>query len=154
MPPTVHKVLIHGRQIVEHSVLPPGCLGEEGPEARNKIYKYDRQFHARKDSRNHNLQDIFNRAMETSDPLISSISLRNRIQKRKLKKLNLSAEVLSLLRPPSTEPEVTPTTSATIEESTDNEEDFNEDDEDNDDMAETLPVFRDLDNFELDTDEI
>ena len=33
MPATVHKVLIHGRQIVENTVLPIGYFGEEGSEA-------------------------------------------------------------------------------------------------------------------------
>ena len=35
MPATVHKVLIHGRQIVESIVLPIGYFGEEGSEAEN-----------------------------------------------------------------------------------------------------------------------
>ena len=48
MPATVNKVLI---QIVENTVLPIGYFGEEGPEARHKVFKQDGQFHARKTSR-------------------------------------------------------------------------------------------------------
>lgn len=163
MPPTVHKVLIHGRQILEHSVLPPGCLAEEASEARNKIYKHDREFHARKDSRIHNLKDIFNRAMETSDPLISNANLRNRMEKQNLKQLKLPAEVLSLLcsLSASTEPETTPTTST--DEITNENEDFDEisdnngdsdDNDDNEDTDDALPIFRHLNNFDLDMEEI
>ena len=75
MPPTVHKVLVHGKQILEKCILPPGYFSEEAAESKNKCYKHNRQFHARKSSRKSNLEDIFNRAMETSVPFISNISL-------------------------------------------------------------------------------
>ena len=35
MPATVHKVLIHGRQIIENTVLPIGYFSEEGSEAED-----------------------------------------------------------------------------------------------------------------------
>ena len=37
MPATIHKVLIHAKQILENSVLPAGYFGEEASEARNKF---------------------------------------------------------------------------------------------------------------------
>ena len=75
MPATIHKVLIHAKQIIENSVLPAGYFGEEAFEARNKFYKRDREFYANKNSSINNLEDIFNIAMDTSDPVISSMSL-------------------------------------------------------------------------------
>ncbi|CAG9759703.1 unnamed protein product [Ceutorhynchus assimilis] len=98
MPATVHKVLVHGKAILDNSILPVGYFGEEGSEGRNKLYKQDRQFHARKTSRKHNLEDIFSRALDTSDPIISSINLEKRIGHQT--KLSYPAEVLSLLRAP------------------------------------------------------
>ena len=76
MPAMNHKVLIHAKQILENSVLLGGYFGEEASEARNKFYKRDREFHARKNSCINSLEDIFNRAMDTSDPVIFSISLQ------------------------------------------------------------------------------
>ena len=39
MPATIHKVLIHAKQILENFVLPSGYFGEEASEARNKFYR-------------------------------------------------------------------------------------------------------------------
>lgn len=72
MPSTVHKILM---QIISTSLLPVGMLGEEASEARNKDYKRYRKDHSRKHSRKTNLEDIFYRVMDTSDPIVSSISL-------------------------------------------------------------------------------
>lgn len=44
----IHKVLVHGSQLVRVSPLPLGVLSEEGGEAKNKDYRNDRQHHARK----------------------------------------------------------------------------------------------------------
>lgn len=96
MKPTVHKVLIHSRQIIENTVLPVGYFGEDAAESRHKIYKADRLHHARKSSRIKNIQDIFNRSMDTSDPLISSTYIKKRLQHRK--RLQLPKEVIDLLQ--------------------------------------------------------
>lgn len=101
MTATVHKVLLHSRQIIESTVLPVGCFGEDAAESRHKLYKADRLFHARKSSRINNLADIFNRALDTSDPFISSLSLGKRI--RHQKKLKLPLEVIDLLRSEETD---------------------------------------------------
>ncbi|XP_076656381.1 uncharacterized protein LOC143361026 [Halictus rubicundus] len=93
MTPTVHKILIHGKQILEQCILPPGYLGEDAAESKNKYYKYDMAHHARQNSRKNNLHDVFHRAMGTSDPFISTISLNNRRQKQYKNKL-LPSEVL------------------------------------------------------------
>ena len=98
MPATIHKVLIHAKQILENSVLPAGYFGEKAFEARNKFYKRDKEFHVRKNSRINNLEDIFNRAMNTSDPVISSISLQYRLKRRH--KLTLPSEIVAMMSPP------------------------------------------------------
>jgi hypothetical protein len=91
---TLHKLLMHGGQIISHSIVPLGMLSEEVTENANKNYKFNRMHHARLDSREHNILDVFNRSMDCSDPLISSISLEKRI-KRKTKEL--PQEVKNLL---------------------------------------------------------
>lgn len=78
MSATLHKILAHSSQIVQASIVPLGCAGESASEARNKFYKKDRIEHARKDSREHNISDVFNRAMDSSDPFLSSNCLKNR----------------------------------------------------------------------------
>lgn len=98
MPATIHKVLIHGGQIIQNSLLPVGMLGEEASEARNKNYKNFRLHHSRKSSRSANLEDLFCRALDSSDPIISSISQQTRLQSRA--KLPLPEEVRNLLDVP------------------------------------------------------
>ena len=73
-----HKILAHSAQILQASIDPLGCAGGNSSEARNKFYKKDRIEHARKDSREHNIADVFNRAMDSSDSLLSTIYLKNR----------------------------------------------------------------------------
>lgn len=51
MPPTVHKVLLHGAAIIKSFIIPIGHLSEEAVEARNKDIRYYREHHTRKFSR-------------------------------------------------------------------------------------------------------
>ena len=95
---TIQKLLIHAKQILENSVFPAGYFGKEASEARNKFYKRNREFHARNNSYINNLEDIFNRAMYISDPVISSISLQYRLKGRH--KLTLPLEVIAMLSLP------------------------------------------------------
>ncbi|XP_011872388.1 PREDICTED: uncharacterized protein LOC105564550 [Vollenhovia emeryi] len=95
MPPTVHKILMHSGQIIRNSAFPLGMLGEEASEARNKNYKNFREFHSRKHSRIANLTDMFNRALDSSDPVLSTMCLNSRIRKRK--QLSLPHAVRNLL---------------------------------------------------------
>ena len=98
MSATVHKKLVHGAQIIAASSFPLGCLGENASEARNKFYKKDRLSHARQNSRLNNLTDVFCRVMDSSDPLVSTIF----IKERQLQNIISSypAEIIKLLRPP------------------------------------------------------
>lgn len=65
----------------------------------NKLYRNDRKSHARKCSRLENLTDIFNRALDSSDPLLSSLILKER--ERKYKKKKFPIEVIELLADPN-----------------------------------------------------
>lgn len=73
MPATVHKVLIHGNDIIEAAVLPIGMLSEEAEEARNKDYRNYRLMFSRKCSRTATNTDVLHRLLASSDPYISSI---------------------------------------------------------------------------------
>lgn len=57
--------------------------GEEASEARNKDYKNFRLFNSRKISREANINDVFYRIMDTSDPIINAISLQSRLKNKK-----------------------------------------------------------------------
>ncbi|KAL4702325.1 hypothetical protein ACJJTC_006931 [Scirpophaga incertulas] len=49
MPSSVHKILIHGENIIKHfAILPIGQLAEDAQESRNKDYKKNRLEHSRK----------------------------------------------------------------------------------------------------------
>ena len=93
MPASVHKLLIHGKDIVENFSIPIGQLSEEASEARNKEFRKYREFHTRKTSRTACNEDLLNYLLLTSDPLISSIRKRARNVKRK----DIFPEALELL---------------------------------------------------------
>lgn len=103
MPTSVHKILLHGAIIIKEAILPIGQLSEEAQESRNKDLKSFREKHTRKISRTTGNQDLLNRLLITSDPLISSLR-----QCPPRKYSNIPSTVISLLEPPSlesTEPE-------------------------------------------------
>lgn len=121
MPASVHKILIHGSAIVNSALLPIGQLSEEAQESRNKDLKKYREMHTRKLSRVHGNQDLLNRFLISSDPLITS--LRKLPQK---KSSSLSSDVLALLKEPpikSEEPPKEPSASAASILETDTESD-------------------------------
>lgn len=45
---TVHKILVHGQEIIESNALPVGMLSEQAAESRNKFWRRDREHHFRK----------------------------------------------------------------------------------------------------------
>ena len=92
LPASVHKVLIHGWQIMQNSSLPVGMLSEEPQEARNKDYRYYREHHTRKDTREHTNEDLLKILLVSSDPVITSFC---RNSKKPLQKL--STDTLKLL---------------------------------------------------------
>lgn len=135
MPPTLHKYLIHGPEIISHALLPIGQLTEEAQEARNKDFKRYREYSSRKCSREKTNEDILNFFLISSDPVISS--------KRKLPKKNLKimpSEALELLKPTtvqtfsddSGERDGDDTSSSDDTRSTDNDDDDTVSGDDND----------------------
>ena len=72
MPPTVHKLLIHGSEVISKSLLPIGQLSEEAQEARHKDLKRFREDFSRKCDREKTNEDIFRRLLISSDPIITS----------------------------------------------------------------------------------
>lgn len=81
MPATVHKILLHGAEVIQSASLPVGSLSEEAQESRNKDYKYYRTHHSRKCSRLSTNEDVFHMIMISSDPFI--IQLRPEPTKKK-----------------------------------------------------------------------
>lgn len=73
MSPTVHKVLCHGKTIIEGNILPLGELSQEAQEAGNKDFKQIQLFSSRKCSRISQNEDTFNSLMLSSDPILSSM---------------------------------------------------------------------------------
>ena len=73
MAQSVHKVLIHGHDIIKSLTLPMGLTSEEAQEARNKDFKSYRENFSRKTSRKATNTDLINRLLVSSDPVISSL---------------------------------------------------------------------------------
>lgn len=71
MSATVHKLLIHGADIIKSLLLPVGQLSEDVIEASHKDYKKLRQYHSRKTSRVNINCDIFNWMLVYSDPVVT-----------------------------------------------------------------------------------
>ena len=71
MPPTVHKVLFHGKEVMEKYMFPIGMYSEEAQEALNKIVRNSRLDHARKISRVATMTDQFHFLLINSDPKIN-----------------------------------------------------------------------------------
>lgn len=73
MPASVHKLLLHGGEIVQHALVPIGLLSEDAQEANHKLFRDYRRNHARKSSRILNNEDIFHSLLLASDPIISHL---------------------------------------------------------------------------------
>lgn len=74
MPSSIHKILIHGAEIINNVVLPIGMMSEEALEARNKDVRNFRLHHTRKTSRQHTMEDLMHALLFSSDPFISTLS--------------------------------------------------------------------------------
>lgn len=96
MSASVHKLLIHGADIIKALPLPVGLFSEDVLEAAQKEYKSLRLFHARKTSRIHTNTDIVHWMLIASDPIIAS----HRKGHKKTKK-PFSKEVMELLVMPT-----------------------------------------------------
>jgi hypothetical protein len=97
--PTLHKVLVHGQQLVEYCPLPIGLTNEEAGEGNNKILRHVKLHHTRKTSWLAGMYDLFHRLMDTSDPII--LETKNS-KKKKIghKNSDFSPKILNLLLSP------------------------------------------------------
>lgn len=73
MPSSVHKLLVHGKDIIQNFDIPIGKLAEDALEARHKEIRKFRLSHSRKTSRVNTNRDIMTSLLITSDPFISSL---------------------------------------------------------------------------------
>jgi hypothetical protein len=80
--PTVHKVIKHGPALIRAMPVPLGLCSEEPAEATNKDTRSYREHHARQDTREHNLEDVFLRQMHRSDPFCTNFVVRKSLQRR------------------------------------------------------------------------
>lgn len=69
--PSIHKLLVHGAEIIKLQPLPIAYLSEEVLEASIKYYRKYRESFSRKNSLKSNISDIFKRALVKSDPSIN-----------------------------------------------------------------------------------
>jgi len=124
MPASVHKILVHGADIIKKAPLPIGMYSEEALESRNKDFRKYRESYSRKFSREKTLNDVFCRLLISSDPYISSLSecVGSRSNKEPL-----SQDVVNLLR----EPNLTNKIEETIDYDRDTEDSDDESDESN-----------------------
>jgi hypothetical protein len=97
IPPTLHKVLEHGKDLIEHCVLPIGLTNEEAGEGNNKILRHVRLYHSRRSSWLDGMSDLFHRLMDISDPTILEIAAK---KKHLYKRKQLSPEIIELLQSP------------------------------------------------------
>ena len=97
IPPTLHKIFEHGRQLIEECPVPLGLTNEEASEANNKVLRAFRLHHSRKTSWRDGIQDLFQRMMEVSDPVIQSIASLSR---GGIKRKKLSPKIIDLLKVP------------------------------------------------------
>lgn len=81
MPVSVHKILVHGSDIIKFALVPIGQLSEEAQEARNKDIKKYRKCNTRKNSRINTMQDLLNNLLVSSDPFISSLRKQTHTKK-------------------------------------------------------------------------
>lgn len=77
MPPSIHKILVHGSRAIQLASFPIGTLSEEAQEARNKDYIRFRRQNTRKTSRIDTNTDILHMFLISSDPLITSKITQN-----------------------------------------------------------------------------
>ena len=81
MPPSLHRVLYHGRAIIESCPVPFGMTSEEGSESNNKFARDFETNHARKNSNENTFMDVFHRLMDKSDPFLVASSIKEKVQR-------------------------------------------------------------------------
>ncbi|XP_076052661.1 uncharacterized protein LOC143032080 [Oratosquilla oratoria] len=95
MPVSLHKMLMHGKQIIDTLCISVGHASEEGLEATHKLLRNARQHHTCKHSRIRCNSDLIHWLFVISDPVLAGLR-----KKSTHKKESLSAEVVALLMSP------------------------------------------------------
>ena len=72
IPPTLHKILVHGKEIIEAMPIAIGITSEEGSESNIKFARQFYKHHTRKNCHKNTMFDLFHRLMDVSDPVILS----------------------------------------------------------------------------------
>lgn len=91
MPPSVHKLLMHGSDIISCFKIPFGWLSEEPQEGNNKIFRRICQENSRMVNRKATNEDIMHYLMILSDVVISSLRIKDEV---KVKPLSQQAQKL------------------------------------------------------------
>lgn len=101
MPSTVHKVLVHGCEIIDAFSLPIGQLSEDALEARHKEVRKNRLSHTRKCSRESSNKDLMTVLLLTSEPLISN-QRKTTTKHKNIKKDEEIQKFIKVINPPDT----------------------------------------------------
>ena len=78
MLPTLHRILYHGKDIIDSCPVPIGWTSEEGSEANNKFARDFESNHSRKTSNEDSFLDLFHRLMDISDPILVASSQKEK----------------------------------------------------------------------------
>lgn len=95
MPVSMHKMLMHGSQVIESLCMSVGHASEEGIEGTHKILRSAREHHTCKRSRVRSNTDLINWLLLISDPVLAGFRKKSA---HTLKQL--PSEVLQLLKSP------------------------------------------------------
>jgi hypothetical protein len=79
MPPSLHRVLVHGSDIIRACPVPIGLTSEECSEANNKFARKFEQHHTRKLSHDASLVDLFHRLTDISDPKLVASTRQEKV---------------------------------------------------------------------------
>ena len=81
--------------MLEFFTVAPGVLNEQGSEAKNKVFRYDRAHHARQTGPVQNLQDVALRSHHRGHPATQALMVRPKVHKP------IDEEVRDLLADPA-----------------------------------------------------
>ena len=79
MPPSLHRILYNGKDLIEACPVPIGWTSQECSEANNKFARDFEANHSRKTSKEDNLMDLFHRLMDISDPILIASSIEEKV---------------------------------------------------------------------------
>ena len=71
IPPTLHRVLVHGGEIIRATPINIGSTSEESAEGNTKFARRFYKHHTRKNSHGNALADLLFRLLDVSDPFLS-----------------------------------------------------------------------------------